>query len=257
MGKLRYDHNNQVRLVGDWRPVVRAVRPEGGQPVFLLALPGLGIYRLHAFIRRTIERAGFTYAVASEPVLDRAGINQATIEVIESTRSAVKPQALIRAEVPYSRHIGGAWRGASRTAYFLSGYDANEFRPSYFFCELPPGVKPKNLQEAYEALKPEAVVQAEKWGRPVKRQGDIFAIPVTDLPTGGSPDALLSVNGAVSSYLLGTNHLADDVAWVGGQTYARGDVKHSPAGRPADHQKLRLGKRWHLIVPNTVPISGR
>ena len=73
---------------------------------------------------------------------------------------------------------GSTPKHGARTAYFLSGFDSNETRPSYFFCELPPKVKPTTVAEAYDTLKPTAVRLAEEYGRDVKRQGDIFAVPV-------------------------------------------------------------------------------
>ena len=48
---------------------------------------------------------------------------------------------------------------------FLSGFDHNERRPSYFLCELPPGCTAGTLAEAYEALKPDGVRLAEQMGR--------------------------------------------------------------------------------------------
>lgn len=67
----------------------------------------------------------------------------------------------------------------SRKAYFLSGFDHNEPRPLYFFCELPKTAHPESVAQAYEDLKPDAVKLAEEMNRPVIRQGDIFAVPLT------------------------------------------------------------------------------
>lgn len=169
-----------------------------------------------------------------------------------------------------------------RWAYFLSGFDQNETRPSYFFCELPPKVRPATVEEAYEALKPEAVKLAESMSREVKRQGDIFAIPMPGLTAaqlradGGvhrkrvAPVEEVSwwtnrgrrrtANRRVTEHLahvLGTNHEATEVFDMpNGQTYARGALVHEPgAGREPDHKRLTLGREWHLIVKNTVPTT--
>jgi hypothetical protein len=170
-----------------------------------------------------------------------------------------------------------------RWAYFLSGFDLNETRPSYYFCELPPKARPTTVDEALEELKPQAVRIAEQAGRDVKRQGDIFAIPMPrlDLRTmkkfGGvhikRPKLVqaprFNVNGiderddagrplvwsGPRPTLLGTNHEATEVVIYEGQTYGRGTITHNPAGRRPDHKRLPLGKEWHLILKNTVPIG--
>lgn len=157
-----------------------------------------------------------------------------------------------------------------RTALFLSGFDNNEARPSYFFCELDPKARPTTVEEALESLKPEAVKVAEQAGREVKRQGDIFAIPMpsltlsklrTDggvyarLPKGYTQANAMDGETADVPYLLDTNHGASEVVTVGGATYARGTMRHLPAWRRPDHARLTLGKQWHLIVKNTVPVG--
>lgn len=168
------------------------------------------------------------------------------------------------------RGCGGSGRvrePARRTAYFLSGFDENERRPSYFFCELPPKARPTTVEEALEALKPDTVKLAESMGREVKRQGDIFAIPMPTLTLaqlkkqGGvhirrpklvEQDGRLVWDGPRPT-LLGTNHEATEVVRVGKQTYARGTITHNPQGRRPDHARTTIGKQWHLILKNTVP----
>lgn len=150
-------------------------------------------------------------------------------------------------------HGRGTWRATRhRTAYFLSGFDHQETRRAYFFCELPRGVDPTTVEEAYEALKPDTVKLAEEMGREVRRQGDIFAIPVS------ISRRELSKQGAAGGRmleLLNTNHCATEVLRVGKLTYARGILHHVPAGRPPDHARVRVGNQWHLILKNTVPLS--
>lgn len=141
-----------------------------------------------------------------------------------------------------------------RTAYFLSGFDANEPRPSYFFCELPPGARPRTIAEAYDVLKPETVKIAEQMGRDVKRQGDIFAIPLERVDK-----RTLRKQGATferSGQLLGTNHVANEVARLAdGTLLARGALRHVPGFRRPDHVRCPLGKSWHVILKNTVPVA--
>jgi hypothetical protein len=163
------------------------------------------------------------------------------------------------------------WR--QRQAYFLSGFDANEARTSYFFCELPPGVRPMTVAEAYDTLKPQAVITAEALGRDVMRQGDIYWIPMPDLTTKdlkaqgrftrrevkyeprawGPPRAISYSDASV----LSTNHTVTEKVQVGRLTYAKGIMRHEPDGRQPDHARIKLGdgKTWGLVVKNTVPIG--
>lgn len=176
-------------------------------------------------------------------------------------RNGGMPQ-LLRWEIEaYQEHTecrgcGGSGRASAqrrRTAYFLSGFDENETRPSYFFCELPPKVAPATVDEALEALKPQSVKLAEQAGRDVKRQGDIFAIPMPGLTL----RELKAQGGRVEKRgnLLETNHAATEVVYVGRQTYARGTISHVPEFRRPDHKRLTIGHEWHLIQKNTVPVS--
>jgi hypothetical protein len=65
--------------------------------------------------------------------------------------------------------------------YFLSGFDEthNSRTDGYFISELPHSVK--TVADGYESLKPKEVRDAIAAGLDVKRQGDAFAIPVSDL----------------------------------------------------------------------------
>ena len=180
----------------------------------------------------------------------------------------------LQASVKHTECRGCGGRGRvpterRRTAYFLSGFDENETRPSYFFCELPPKVHPTTVAEALETLKPTAVRLAEQVGREVKRQGDIFAIPMPGLTLrelkaqGGRHvrrPKLVDIDGRTTwdgprPNLLGTNHEATEVVYVGRQTYARGTISHVPAFRRPDHKRTPLGREWHLIQKNTVPVA--
>lgn len=141
-----------------------------------------------------------------------------------------------------------------RWATFLSSFDEQETRPSYFFCELPARSKARTIAEAYEALKPDTVRLAEQMGRSVTRQGDIFAVATS------YTKAQLRKMGATferTGYMLGTNHMATEVARLGRLTLARGILHHSPAGRRPDHKRQPLGDRkgWHIIEKNTVPVA--
>ena len=153
-----------------------------------------------------------------------------------------------------SRHgdtCGGRIR-KSRRVKFLSGFDHNETRRSYFFCELPK-TDAVTVADAYKALKPDTVSFAEVLGREVKRQGDIFAIAL------GVNTRMLTKAGAVITkrgHVFSTDHEATELAVLpDGTTLARGCLRHNPQWRRPDHARLTLGKSWHVLVKNTVPLS--
>lgn len=141
-----------------------------------------------------------------------------------------------------------------RSAYFLSGFDRNETRPSYFFTELPPKAKPTTIEEALDSLKPQAVRLAESLGREVKRQGDVFCIPMPGLTL----RQLRKEKGELVKMgsLFNTNHAATDTFITSdGRTYIRGVLRHVPAGRRPDHVRVNVGKTWHLAIKNLTPVS--
>lgn len=171
---------------------------------------------------------------------------------------------------------GGTVKMHHRWAYYLSGFDHQEARPLYFLCELPRGARPATVAEAYEALKPEPVKMAEQMGRPIERQGDIFAIPTAldrkVLKAQGArivrrtmaeielSPVLRRTREATMPYILNTNHTATEVAYLpDGVTLARGTMYHDPSDRVRDHARHKLGdgKTWHIVIKNTVPTTVR
>jgi len=146
-----------------------------------------------------------------------------------------------------------AWK--FRTAYFLSGFDHAERRPLYFLCELPKVAKPTTIAEAYEALKPQAVLLAEGMGRSIVRQGDIFSIQLGS----GTTKRTLRKAGATfvkRGNLLSTNHETTEVAYLpDGTTLARGIMYHNPRFRAPDHARRKLSEGWNVVIKNTVPTT--
>lgn len=163
-------------------------------------------------------------------------------------------ESLIRASYSYTtrpeytRHAG--------TALFLSGFDMNERPPLYFLAQLPDGAQPWTVAEAFEALKPDEVKDAEALGIEVLRQGDVFAIPTTwktrDLP---GPSMRMA-------QVLDVSHRVSELRYVAehGITYGRGVLRHRPeqSWRKPEHKQVKLGdgRTWHQLVLNTVP-AGR
>lgn len=95
--------------------------------------------------------------------------------------------------------------------------------------------------------------QLELWKqpRPDMRDGDTWT---------RWEDELLSTGGRVS--IMGTAHTATEIATLpDGRQFARGMLYHDPSligqsWRRPDHRRQHLGKQWHLIARNTVPVSG-
>lgn len=132
-------------------------------------------------------------------------------------------------------------------AYFLSGFDetGRGFGGGYFFSHLPR--KASTIEEAFALLRPKPVQEADQAGIEVKRQGDIFAIPV-EVQT-----RKLTKRGSRVKFgqLLKTNHFATEIIVTKTETYARGFLHHRPGLREADHRPIKLGKMWHRIFRNT------
>lgn len=146
---------------------------------------------------------------------------------------------------------GTTGRLVGKPAYYLSGFDPQErtqARRSWFGCRLPEGIPPETYSQGLEMLKPEAVKLAESMGTVVKRQGDIFAIPIP---------SIYRQQVYNPTPVLDTNHKADYSFIEDGLTYARGGMHHDPAGRAPDHKSLDLGGTFHLLVKNTVPVYRR
>jgi hypothetical protein len=228
-----------------------------------VTLPNQLTYTRHMMIRRAAAKADVPVLIVPRAVLAQAEIRHPSIQIIH-TRETKEPfraaEQLIQAEVRTYvgmrtlRNKNGWVTGYTdgydvRLSYFLSGFDRNERRLSYFFCELPPGANPATVDEAYLALKPASVHKALEEGRRVMRQGDMFLIA---MPWRHHiPRALVEQN----KYVHGTNHRATNYVEAGGLTYVRGLLQHRPAGRRPDHATLHLGHRWWLCVKNTVPVT--
>ena len=191
------------------------------------------------------------------------------------TRRHILGESLIVADVQ-------AWRGGKRikrrNVKFLSGFDHGEPHLAYFFCEMPK-CDAATVDEAYEALKPDAVRLAEQMERDIVRQGDIFAIATSyqrrdllkqakrhgyrnvpkRIKTWGDDNKLTPeyLRTERASMLLGTNHQGTEVIHANdGTIYARGCLWHVPDGRTNDHVRKKLGdgKTWYIILKNTVPV---
>lgn len=160
----------------------------------------------------------------------------------------------------------------SRTAFFVSSFDENESRALYFLAELPNRIptldsvtsgtnetclnRPRTMAEALLSLAPREVKWAMWQGNAdVKRQGDIFAVPVSYIAEHYPiPFRFTAKNETVP--LDGTaRHIAGELVTFGnGEVYARGTMRHVGGfGARGDHSPLKLGTEWHRLYRNLVP----
>jgi hypothetical protein len=204
-----------------------------------------------SLIKAKVQTRGRTTCKACKGTGHTAPVNRAEMASLSfSERMDISD----RHRCPACNGRGGKAWTRNRTAFFLSGFDHNEPRPVYFFCELPKGVNPTTVAEAYEDLKPEPVRLAEQMGRTIHRQGDIFAIELLGLTKRElrSKGARFEKRGN----LLNTNHEATEVAYLpDGTTLVRGTLWHNPEWRDPDHVRVTVGKSWHIAIKNTVPVA--
>ena len=140
--------------------------------------------------------------------------------------------------------------------YYLSAVDETGSSPNgmYFLVELATDRAPKTLEDAFNALKPQVVREAEARGSNIMRQGEWFAIP-TMLRTS---ELMRDVERGIAAYRLnhvlgkdGHHQLEEAIIYRAGdrkgQVFARGVLKHTKN----EHWDLDLGTiRWYLIVHN-------
>jgi len=216
-------------------------------------------FRARRVLMHALRHSKVTVVVISRDRARQAGMNPEHFKVISQVfgKSGL-PMSLISSQIEVrDRH---SYRLQERTAYFLTGYDESEGRRGYFLCELPPKKKDKGYEsvpEALEALKPEAVKAAEKLGRQVKRQGDLFFVPMADFDPTQTSGWTRWGAPIRENFIWDTNHVGKWSVEDGKAVYVKGHVYHDPEDRQPDHKKVRLGNTWHLVVRNTVPIEAR
>jgi hypothetical protein len=227
------------RLLHYSQEVARLNPHVGGPVLFEVVAPD--IEPTIGSAQKSLRMRGIPWTVFPERVANRTGIR--VLEVVDTEASAAP---YIRNQVLRVRLPGGR-----KDRYMLVGADDNEMGWNvslYFACFLPSGEVPTSVSHAKEMLKPLPVKIAEANGRQVKRQGDLFAIPMDERPK-GTP---------VSNHrLFGTSHVAARAIIRGRLAFAQNHITHEPIGRTRDHGPLYLGDQWHLIVRNTVPQAAR
>src|SRR6266852_1356803 len=139
--------------------------------------------------------------------------------------------------------------------YYLSAVDETGHGAGmYFLAELATDRAPQTLEDAFNALKPSVVREAEARGANIMRQGEWFAIPTKFLTS----ELMRDVERGIAAYRLkhvlgkdGHHQLEEAIIYRAGdrkgQVFARGVLSHTNN----EHTDLDLGTiRWYLIVHN-------
>jgi hypothetical protein len=139
--------------------------------------------------------------------------------------------------------------------FYLSAVDeTGQGAGMYFLAELATDQAPASLQDAFNALKPPVVREAEAQGANVLRQGEWFAIPTMFLTSELMRDVERGIAGYRQNHVLGKDghhQLEEAIIYRAGdrkgQVFARGVLKHTEN----EHYDLDLGTiRWYQIVHN-------
>src|SRR5713101_6860259 len=139
--------------------------------------------------------------------------------------------------------------------YYLSAVDETGHGAGmYFLAELATDRAPQTLEDAFNALKPSVVREAEARGSNILRQGEWFAIPTKFLTS----ELMRDVERGIAAYRLkhvlgkdGHHQLEEAIIYRAGdrkgQVFARGVLTHTKN----EHWDLDLGTiRWYLVVHN-------
>lgn len=139
----------------------------------------------------------------------------------------------------------------TRRAYFVSAFDieTGRGRPLYFLAELPKDARPQSVADALDALAPGVVRDALAAGLAVHRQGDVFAIPSAWPDYRPIPFRFPAKHAPVPLDGTGRHIATELVTLPGGRVFARGTLRH------AEHKTVKLGKTWHELHRNRVPLN--
>jgi hypothetical protein len=141
---------------------------------------------------------------------------------------------------------------------FVSAVDeTGTGRGLYFFTELPRQKSPSSVMEALDMLKPRLVLDAEKKGLEVRRQGEWFAVPASIATRQLMRDARDGFAVRKHNHVLGGDghhRLTHAVIYKHGpqkgEVYARGTMRHIGG----EHRMLAL-PGWFRIVRGVQGLS--
>ena len=168
-----------------------------------------------------------------------------TVHRIDTSNLCPSPDA--EEPVRYEHVLGGVVVALS-DKYYLSAIDRNEpWRlRAYFLCQLPYGVS--SIGDAYDALKPQRVKDAEAEGIEVRRQGDVFLIRVTE------KDWNLELGRdmlAKDHRLWDRTHVASKALIADDRVFVSGKLTHERR----QHRAVFFKGVWYEAVMNTALAS--
>lgn len=131
--------------------------------------------------------------------------------------------------------------------HYLSAVDHNESWRirSYFLCELPRAVG--SIGDAYASLKPEKVIDAEAEGLDVRRQGDVFLVPLPEDWNGRKQ----SRRNLRDHHLWGGTHIASRAILDDDRVFVSGKLTHERH----QHRVVYFNGCWYEAVRNTAVAS--
>ena len=260
VGSLRLDTRGDVTYAGDW------ILQHAQDKTWIMPLSRARGAPERFFARRMRNRI---LRRARKHRVNVVPVSEASFRQSRLMRHSVKLIHRQGLECVFTGTVERYYGNDDKKGYYLSGWDAQEAslrsRGLYFLTQLPRAVT--TVAEAREALKPQSVIEAERKGRKVYRQGDMFAFPadLTDYEVHQEGEVtervMLGGNLIAGQSLYGTAHTADKVATLpNGVQLAWGRLHHNPSligeQRGRDHRPRRLKRnRWHIVVKNTTPMK--
>jgi len=193
-------------------------------------------------------------------ILERGPAETVTRKVLNPKYDSSEPAKMKKNNIKMwlieTVHYTGASLFKVEERVFLFDIDRREidhkvFNP--FLAGIPAPVE--TIADAYQALKPKEVVEAEKNGVDIKRQGEWFFIRVKN-QTGLSPDKTPQEDREwlpeFRPMTLQAGDNSPNTAQLGVQAkgYCKGKISHD--GR--EHADLIL-KHWYIAIPNTATES--
>jgi len=160
-------------------------------------------------------------------------------------------------------HKAGGALVRHESTYYLCGVDEG----SYFVCQLAEGEEPETMEQAFQSLVPQSVLDAQQVGTIVPRQGEWFFIPTEkstrDLAArkirrGLCLDSTRQIAKGVPNgerHSTGNLHVPREIRYrpLTKQLYCRGRVVHRDRHTDkatGEHRSVMLGNTWHEAVRN-------
>ncbi len=221
----------------------------------LMSVNNQDIFQMTIGIRgKTNKREYFRIFYGNENndirVIDTDSKNQQLILLVSETEREYKVRQ-------WDRKKGDWIYIKQKSPGFLRKYLMGMDECHLFISELPNNLGLINkIKDAHKVLKPDIVIINEKVTNRIKRQGEWFFIPITELELSKikKNSDLIEKKMLLGTYSLGRNsHVADLFIKIKGVQFVKGKISH------IEHKTLKLNG-WYKVVRNnearTTTISG-